>query len=307
MGIVGKRILITGSTDGVGKLTACKLAKEGARILLHGRDPEKGKHAAREVSDKSGSAAVEYFNADLSSLDDVRRLAAGVLERHRHLDVVINNAGIGFGARDQRGREASADGYELRFAVNYLSHFLLTELLLPALRAGAPSRLVNVSSAGQAPISFDDLMLTRAYDGARAYMQSKLAQVLFTFELAGRVRDSGVSVFAVHPATLMNTKMVTQEGIKPTSTVEEGADAIVYVATASELDGSTGLYFNGKREARAIPQAYDVEARRRLWEVSERLVRVAPEGRSERGDRREGSGSGDEELAPARGAPHSSP
>jgi NAD(P)-dependent dehydrogenase (short-subunit alcohol dehydrogenase family) len=263
-----KIILITGSTDGVGKLVAQRLAEGGARVLLHGRNREKGEGVLAESRARTGSDRIEFYLADLASLDDVRRLAAEVSGKHDRLDVLINNAGIGFGPRGAMRREVSRDGHELRFAVNYLSGFLLTHLLLPALKKSGAARVVNVASAGQYPIDFDDVMLTRGYEGTRAYRQSKLAQVMFTIDLADRLKEAGVTVNCLHPATFMNTNMVRESGYAPASSVDDGADAILHLATAPELDGTTGLYFDGKRPARANGQAYDADARRRLRDLS---------------------------------------
>src|SRR5436853_491217 len=177
---------------------------------------------------------------------------------------------------DKPGRQESADGHELRFAVNYLAGFLLTHLLLPLLKAGAPARIVNVSSAGQQAIDFGDVMLTRDYSGVRAYCQSKLAQILFTFDLAAELRGSGVTVNALHPASYMDTTMVRQAGVAPWSKVEDGAEAILNLALSPDLEGRSGLYFNGLREAKADAQAYDAEARRRLRTLSQDLTSAFP-------------------------------
>ncbi len=268
MKVTDKTVLITGSTDGVGKLVALRLAQDGARVLLHGRSKEKGARILAEIRAATASEKLEFHLADLAALADVRALAAAVAARHDRLDLLINNAGIGFGPRGAMRREISRDGHELRFAVNYLSGFLLTHLLLPALRRGAPARIVNVSSAGQYPIDFEDVMLARSYEGIRAYRQSKLAQVMFTIDLAAQLRDAGITVNCLHPATFMNTNMVIESGYSPTSSVEEGADAILHLAASPELEGKTGLYFDGKRQARANSQAYDAAARRRLWDLS---------------------------------------
>lgn len=267
-----KTVLITGSTDGVGRFVALQLAKGGARVLLHGRDQKKGEDVVREIRAATGSDRLEFHRADLASLDETRRLAEAVAARHDRLNILINNAGIGFGPREAMRREISRDGHELRFAVNYLSGFLLTHLLLPTLRRSAPARVVNVASAGQYPIDFDDVMLTRGYEGTRAYRQSKLAQVMFTIDLAEQVKDAGVTVNCLHPATFMNTNMVRESGYAPLSSIDEGAEAILRLATSSEVDGKTGLYFDGKRPARANGQAYDAEARRTLWDLSLRLA-----------------------------------
>ncbi len=261
--------LITGSTDGVGRLVAVRLASPERHIFVHGRDRRRGEEVTHHITAAGGSA--EFLQADLANLAEVRVLADRVQQRTDRLHLLINNAGIGSGGKGAR-RELSADGYELRLAVNYLAGFLLTHLLLPLLQADPPSRLVNVSSIGQAPIHFDDVMLERGYDGSRAYMQSKLAQILFTIDLAARLAGTGVTVNSLHPATFMNTTMVRQAGAKPWSTVEEGADAILAIATSTELGEVTGRFFNGQSEARAHDQAYDPAARDRLRVLSEQLT-----------------------------------
>ena len=258
-----KTVLVTGSTDGVGRLVARRLGETGARVLVHGRDAARGAQAVAEI-EKVGGAAT-FFRADLASLAGVRNLAAAVQGTTDRLDTLINNAGIGTAGS---GRQVSVDGFELRFAVNYLAGFLLTSLLLPLLRSSAPARIVNVSSAGQQAIDFSDVMLTRDYSGARAYCQSKLAQVMFTFDLAEKLVGSGVSATCLHPATYMETTMVRRAGVIPVSTVDQGAEAILNLATSPVLEGRTGLYFNGLREVRAHSQAYDAEARRQLWSLS---------------------------------------
>jgi NAD(P)-dependent dehydrogenase (short-subunit alcohol dehydrogenase family) len=264
----GKTTLITGSTDGVGRVVAQRLGEGGWRILVHGRDRVRGDEVVAAI-EKSGGAA-EFIEADLSSLAEVRRLADAVRKTTRRLDLLINNAGIG-GGGPQGTRQTSADGFELRFAVNYLSGFLLTGLLLPLLEKSAPARIVNVSSLGQQAIDFDDVMLTKDYSGMRAYRQSKLAQILSTIELAAELDGSGVTVNALHPATFMDTKMVREFGT-PMSTVAEGADAIFKLAVSPDLEGRSGLYFNGQQEATANEQAYDGEARARLKALSLELA-----------------------------------
>jgi NAD(P)-dependent dehydrogenase (short-subunit alcohol dehydrogenase family) len=271
-----KTVLITGSIDGVGKLVALRLAGAGASVLLHGRNKEKGEGVLRAIRDETGNDRLEYYQADVSSLDEVRRLAEAIEAKHDRLEILINNAGIGSTTRGKMERETSRDGHELRFAVNYLAPFLLTHLLLPLIRKSAPARIVNVASAGQHPIDFSDVMLTRGYDGMRAYCQSKLALVMFTFDLAESLKGSGVTVNCLHPATLMNTKMVIESGFNPLSSVEEGADAILHVATSPDLEGRTGVYFDGKQPDRANAQAYDAAARRRLRALSLSLTNLSP-------------------------------
>src|ERR671917_1300296 len=196
-------ILVTGATDGLGKRVARELAAKGTTVLLHGRSPERLEATLEELRGQTKTEKVGSYVADLSSLAAVRDLAERILSEHDRLDVLVNNAGI-----ISPERRESEDGYELTFAVNYLSHFLLTRLLTPLLRRSAPARIVNVASAGQSPLDFSNPMLERGYDAMRAYTQSKLAQVLFTLELADRLLDTGVTANALHPASLMDTKMV---------------------------------------------------------------------------------------------------
>jgi NAD(P)-dependent dehydrogenase (short-subunit alcohol dehydrogenase family) len=269
----GKTVLVTGSTDGVGRLVARRLGEAGARVLVHGRDADRGAQVVADI-ERVGGAAI-FLRADLGRVAQVRDLAAAVQRVTDGLNVLINNAGIGTAGGV---RQESADGFELRFAVNYLAGFLLTSLLLPLLRAAEPARIVNVSSAGQQAIDFADVMLTRGYNGARAYCQSKLAQVMFTFDLAEKLAGTGVTATCLHPATYMDTTMVRRAGVTPVNTVEQGAEAILNLAVSPSLEGRTGLYFNGLREMRAHSQAYDAEARRELWALSLKLTGLPDEG-----------------------------
>jgi NAD(P)-dependent dehydrogenase (short-subunit alcohol dehydrogenase family) len=269
MQLDGKTILITGSTDGVGRRVAERLGAMGATVLIHGRDHARGAKVVEDVRAAGGTA--RFYPADLASLAEVRRLADAIRSDHQGLDVLINNAGIGFGG-PLATRQVSADGHELVFAVNYLSGFLLTALLLPLLRAGAPARIVNVSSAGQEEIDFGDVMLTQHYHGGRAYRQSKLAQIMFTFDLAEALKGAGITATCLHPATFMDTTMVRQAGTTPISTVDQGADTILNLATGPELEGRTGLYFNQWQETRANAQAYDANARTKLHELGLKLT-----------------------------------
>jgi NAD(P)-dependent dehydrogenase (short-subunit alcohol dehydrogenase family) len=263
----GKTALVTGSTDGVGRMVAERLGQMGARVLVHGRDRTRGERVVDDIKAAGGSA--EFLAADLSALADVRRFAEAVRGTTDRLDILINNAGIGSAGA---ARQTSADGHELRFAVNYLAGFLLTYLLLPLIKQSAPARIVNVASAGQQAIDFADVMLKRSYSGSRAYCQSKLAQILFTIDLAAELEGSGVTTNALHPATYMNTTMVRRAGVTPISTVDEGAEAILNLAAGPALEGRSGLYFNGLREARADRQAYDTQARSRLRALSLELT-----------------------------------
>lgn len=270
MTMKGKTALITGSTDGVGRYVAERLAAEGARVIVHGRDRARGEAVVERIMRQGGDARL--LIADLSSLAEVRLLAEAVRRDSDGLDALVNNAGIGTSGAQ---RELGPDGFELRFAVNYLAGFLLTRLLLPMLEGRASSRIVNVASAGQQPIDFTDVMLTRGYSGARAYRQSKLAQIMFTIDLAHELAGRNVAVNCLHPATFMDTTMVRLSGVQPISTVEEGGAAILQLVTSPSLEGRSGLYFSGMRESRADPQAYDEKARGRLRELSFDLVGLA--------------------------------
>jgi NAD(P)-dependent dehydrogenase (short-subunit alcohol dehydrogenase family) len=274
MNMHGKTVLITGSTDGVGRYVAARLAAAGATVLIHGRDRARAKTLADQIRGQ-GHAEPVFYQADLSSLAGARRLAEAVLAEHTRLDVFISNAGIGSRTPGPE-RRTSADGHELRFAVNYLSGFLLAYLLLPLLKTGAPSRIVNVASLGQHPLDFDDVMITKGYNGSRAYAQSKLAQIMFTIDLSHELEGSGVTVNALHPATYMNTTMVREGGITPISTVEQGGEAILRLAAGDNMAGKSGLFFNGMQPSQANPQAYDDAARKRLRALSLELTRLSP-------------------------------
>jgi NAD(P)-dependent dehydrogenase (short-subunit alcohol dehydrogenase family) len=262
----GKTALVTGSTDGLGHAVALQLGAAGARVIVHGRNRERGEAVVAELKQAGSDSA--FLAADFASLAEVRKLAATVKAAYPQLDLLINNAGIGSQNRDgSRGRELSTDGYELRFAVNYLSGYLLTQLLLPTLRGPTPTRIVNVASIGQRAIDFDNVMLEREYDGSRAYAQSKLAQIMYTMDLAHELDSAKITANCLHPATYMDTAMVRDAGVQPRSTVAEGAAAVVYVATSPTLAGKSGLFFNGQREARANAQAYDDSARAKLTDA----------------------------------------
>jgi NAD(P)-dependent dehydrogenase (short-subunit alcohol dehydrogenase family) len=269
--LADQTILITGATDGLGRALATELAGEGAELLLHGRDDAKGERTVAEIRDATGNGRLHFLRADLASLDQVRGLGELVLGETERLDALVNNAGIGTSTAGGEEREESRDGFELRFAVNYLAGYLLTRLLLDELRGSAPARIVNVSSAGQAPIDFDDVMLTRRYSGVQAYCQSKLAQIMFTFDLAAELLDSGVTANCLHPATYMPTNMVRAAGVAPVSTLEQGTQATLRLVADPALDGVSGRYFNGVHEAEPDPQAEDPQARARLRKLSDGL------------------------------------
>ncbi|WP_327065664.1 SDR family NAD(P)-dependent oxidoreductase [Kitasatospora sp. NBC_01302] len=267
-------ILITGATDGLGRELALRLAGPGTLLVLHGRSAERAAEVQRQVRAAGGEAEVRL--ADLGDLRQVDRLADTVLADFDRLDVLVNNAGIGFGTPDS-GRQESADGIELRLAVNYLAGYRLTGRLLPRLtEAAAPgkaARIVNVASAGQHPIDFADPQLTSHYDGVVAYRRSKLAQIIATFDLAERLAEADVpvTVNALHPASFMATTMVQEAAVTPLSTVAQGVEATLQLVTGS-AGARTGRYFNGLQPATADQQAYDPDARTRLRSLSDELI-----------------------------------
>jgi len=259
-------VLITGSTDGLGREVALRLAKSGDHIIVHGRNRERGAAVVDEIT-RAGAGSAAFFPADFSSLDAVRAFADTILHHYPRIDVLVNNAGVWL---RQGPRQMSADGHEMTFAVNYLAGYLLTYRLLPRLKASAPSRIVNVASQTQSPLDFSDVMQERSYSGQRAYSQSKLAQVMFTFDLAQELQGSRVTVVALHPATLMDTRMVHEAGVQPRSTVDEGAAAVLHAVNDTSL--ASGVFLTWQRESRANAQAYDASARAQLRAISERLT-----------------------------------
>lgn len=274
-------ILITGATDGIGFGTARELARHGASLLLHGRSADKLAHVHGALSGLTGNLHIDTFCYDFADLDQVRAFAADVAERHAAIDVLISNAGIGTVTPGIEGREESAQGHELRFAVNHLAPFALQHLLRPQLEAAAgeagPSRIVNLASAGQMEIDFDDAMLTRGYSGRRAYCQSKLAMIMTTFEMAARLDPALLTINALHPGSLLDTKMVREGFGQALGPVEDGIEAELFLATDPALDRVTGEYYDRLAPARALAQAYDADARRRLWDLSCDLTKVAVE------------------------------
>ena len=268
----GKAALVTGSTDGLGREVATRLGALGATVLVHGRNAQRGAEVVAAIEAGGGSAT--FYRADFASLAEVRELANRVAAAHESLSLLINNAGIWMDAGNA-ARRTSADGHELVFAVNYLAPYTLTHLLLPALRRGAPSRIVNVSSIAQSPVDFDDIMLTASYNPSTAYSQSKLALLMLTFDLAAELPPREVTVNALHPATLMDTTMVDRAGMRAMATVADGADAVMQLAASPTLHETTGRYFNQLAEARSrVEQAYDPAARARLKALSRELTGV---------------------------------
>jgi NAD(P)-dependent dehydrogenase (short-subunit alcohol dehydrogenase family) len=286
LSMAGKAVLITGGTGGIGRATAVGLSALGARVGITGRDRTRAEAAAAAITDASGNRAVDVFVADLSSQEEIRRMAAEVLAAYPRLDVLINNVG-GFWAH----RHATADGLERTFALNHLAPFLLTSLLLERLTASAPARIVTVSSGAQSlgTIDFDDLMGEPAYSGQRAYNQSKLANVLFTYELARRIDGSGVTATVLHPGMTSTAFGAedTARGWGPLIAVmrrfmrtpARGAETSVYLASSPEVEGVSGRYFADRTVKRSHPTSYDTATSARLWQVSTDLVGGTSEAR----------------------------
>jgi NAD(P)-dependent dehydrogenase (short-subunit alcohol dehydrogenase family) len=259
-------ILVTGATSGLGREVAIRLAAGGAHVIVHGRDSARGAEVVDEIT-KAGKGSARFYAADFASNAEVRRLAEAILHDYPRLDVLVNNAGVGSVPPD---RQATAQGVEYRMQVNYLSGVLLTRLLLPRLQASAPARIVNVSSLSASPIDFDDPMMEKNFTALRAYGQSKLSQVMFTFDLAKELEGKGITVNALHPATLMPTAMVARAGYTPRSTIDEGAKAVLHLVL--DPDVGTGQFFNGIAPGRAHQQAYDADARARLKKLTDDLI-----------------------------------
>jgi NAD(P)-dependent dehydrogenase (short-subunit alcohol dehydrogenase family) len=284
--LAGKTCLVTGATSGIGEVTAHALARQGAAVIVVGRDPARCWATVETIRRDTGNPDVVPVVADLSSEREVRRLADEFRSRHDRLEVLVNNAGAMFAPRAE-----SVDGIEMTWALNHLAYFLLTHLLLDPLRAAAPSRIVNVASdahrAARRGIDFDDVEGRRRYRPFRAYAQSKLANVMFTFELARRLEGSGVSANALHPGFVM-TRFFLKEGrlfwlFKQFArllaiTPEEGARTSIHVASSPEVSGVTGRYFEKCRPATPSAVSRDPDAGRRLWSLSEEMTGLGGSG-----------------------------
>ena len=276
-----KVCLITGATSGIGKATAMGLASLGASVVMVGRDRGRGEAALAEIKEQSANASVDLMLADVSSQEEVHRLAGEFMEAYPRLDVLINNAGL-----FRSERITTADGLETTFAVNHLAYFLLTNLLLDVLKSSAPSRIVNVSSGDHksGTIDFDDLQQEKRYKGAKAYSQSKLANVLFTYELAKRLEGTGVTANCLHPGAGVRTNFgsgvsgvfgFTVRALRPLmKSPEKGAETSVYLASSPEVEGLSSRYFVKKAEASSSAVSYDQRIARRLWEVSAELTNL---------------------------------
>lgn len=262
----GKVVLVTGSTDGMGRELARMLGARGATVIVHGRNEARGKAVVDEIT-REGKGKAAFYQADFASLDEVRALAQRILADYPRIDVLVNNAAVLFREGERR---VSRDGHELQMAVNYLASFLLTRELLPRLVASAPSRIVNVTSIAQAPIDFDDFDLEKPGASQRGYWHSKLAQILFTIDLAEELRGKNVIVTAVHPSSMMDTHMVRSNGMDVRSTPVDGANAVLRQIVGTDVE--SGQYYRSFDVGKAHEQAYDPAARARLKQISQQLT-----------------------------------
>ncbi|MFQ5596068.1 MAG: SDR family oxidoreductase [Anaerolineae bacterium] len=276
----GRVCMVTGATGGIGKVTAHALAQQGATVIVVGRSRTKAVATVEQITRQTGNSSVEYLLADQSVQEEIRRLAAEFKRRHDRLHVLVNNAGAFF-----MSRYKSADGIEMTFALNHLGYFLLTNLLLDVIKASAPARIINVSSAAHenAQIDFDDVQGEQKFSGWQAYGQSKLANVLFTYELARRLEGTGVTANALHPGFVAtnfgaNNFGIIGRGVKRVMNLvagispEEGAETNIYLASSPAVEGVTAQYFVNKKAVRSSEASYDEEAARRLWEISAEMV-----------------------------------
>jgi retinol dehydrogenase-12 len=282
----GKVCMVTGATSGMGAVTAHALAQKGAIVVVAGRSREKGEACIERIRRESGNPAVEFLRADLSSQQEIRALVREFQSRYERLDVLVNNAGALF-----LRRQTSVDGIEMTFALNHLGYFLLTNLLLDTLKASAPARIINISSLGHrgVHVDFDDLQACRHYNGLQVYRQSKLANLLFTYELAGRLAGTGVTVNAVNPGYVATNFALNNFPLGDgwvgsvarglygliAASPEQGARTAVYLATAPDVEGVTGKYFENGRQSRSSPDSHDREAAGQLWQASENMLQLA--------------------------------
>jgi len=277
----GKTCMVTGATSGIGAVTARALAQKGARVIIVSRNLNRCENTVDEIIQTTGNHAVEYMVADLSSQDEIHDLAEAYRNKYDHLDVLVNNAGGFF-----MSRQESADGIEMTFALNHLNYFLLTNLLLETIKASAPARIVNVSSGAHqgASINFDDLQGKQKYSGWQAYGQSKLANILFTYELARRLEGTGVTVNALHPGMVATNFGANNGGVLGnlvrsfmnlfSISVEEGAQTSIYLASSPEVEDVTGKYYVKKKAVSSSSASYDESTAKKLWEVSEEMTGI---------------------------------
>lgn len=260
-----KTILITGATDGLGKATAFALAEKGFELILHGRNPQKGEKLLAEIKAQTGNENLHYYNADFAELAQIKALADTILSNHKQLNVLLNNAGLGV----ESSRRESKDGLEMIFQVDYLATYILNQKLLPLLEKSKNSHIINVASAGQAPIDFDDPLLEKSWSGVQSYCQAKLCQI--SLALAMAESHQNIRVNALHPASYMPTKIVTHM-FTPQSQIKDGVEAVIKLAT--DESNFTGKYFFQTREEKASAQAYDSKARQKLLALSKELTGI---------------------------------
>jgi NAD(P)-dependent dehydrogenase (short-subunit alcohol dehydrogenase family) len=279
----GKVCLITGATNGIGKVAALELAKKGATVIVAGRNAQKTEQVVQEIKQATGHERVHHVLADLSLMSGVHALADDILQRYDRLDVLLNNAG---GIFNQR--QVTSEGLELTFALNHMSYFLLTQRLLELLRVSAPARVINVSSNahfGTQKLNFDNLQGEKSYFGFGAYSSSKLANVLFTYELARRLVGTGITANALHPGAVstgfgMNNRDVISKVLftlfkMVTISPEQGAQTSIYLASSPQVNGVTGKYFDKSKPVASSPASYDEAAQHRLWQISEQIAGIS--------------------------------
>jgi NAD(P)-dependent dehydrogenase (short-subunit alcohol dehydrogenase family) len=265
--IKDKIILITGSTDGIGKQTALELTQKGAIVIVHGREPNKTREVVNDIRRISGNTSVDYMIADFSSLEEVKTLSTRIHEKYDRLDVLINNAGV-----YMQQKELSKDGFEMTFAVNHLAHFLLTHLLLDLIQKSEFKRIINVASMAHAhEIDFENLQSEKSFGGYSAYALSKLCNILFTYELARRIEGTGATANCLHPGVI-RTKLLRNGWGMGGDAVESGAKTSVYLATSADVSSITGQYFSNRRPAHSAPVSHDHAVQDRLWKVSSTMV-----------------------------------
>jgi retinol dehydrogenase-12 len=281
----GKLVLVTGATSGIGYYTAMEVARMGAQVIIHGRNEARCVSSVQAIQQETGNLAISYILAELSSQAQVRALAERFYEQHSRLDVLVNNAGAAF-----LFRKLSEDGLEMTLAVNHLSHFLLTNLLLPALQASPSARVVNVSSGSHygERIDFNDLQFSRFYRPWKAYGRSKLANILFSYELARRMSGTGITSNALTPGMVATeiwkkvnrwlTPLIYPVIARRAQTPSQGAQTSIYLASSREVEGISGLYYANQHPVHSSPASYDVQAARQLWEISAQLTRLEAPG-----------------------------
>ena len=262
-----KIVLITGSTDGIGKQTALDLADIGCRVIVHGRNPALTESTANYIASKTGNSSIDFFVADFSSLQDVKQLSGEIHAKYDHLDILVNNAGV-----FMNERVLSQDGYEMTFAINHLAHFYLTNLLMDLLQSAPQGRIVNVASMAHASeLDFENLQGEKFFDAYTAYSYSKLCNILFTNLLAAKIFDSPITVNSLHPGVI-STKLLHAGWGSGGSRIQEGSTTSVYLATSQEVETVSGKYFSNGRQAKPSAISYDKDIQEKLWELSEEMI-----------------------------------